>query len=394
MTSAWTRLPQLAVLPALVLALATACGHASRPSAATTTTQAAGPGDRFGTVWLCRPGAPSNPCLTSLATTVIRRNGSTHVVPAAPAARPPVDCFYVYPTVSDQPGVNANLRAGLREAAVAVTQAARFSQVCDVYAPVYRQITLGALDHPRRITLADARIAYRSVLSAFRDYLAHYNRGRGIVFIGHSQGATILIRLLQQEVDRNPTLRRQLVSALVIGGDVTVPNGKTVGGDFQHIPACASTTETGCVVAYSSFTSTPPPNSQFGRTTSDAGVPLLARRPAKSLRVLCVNPASPSGGAGLLDPYLPTFALRVFAPASAAAVSTAWAAFPAAYTGQCRTSGNATWLQVDRRPGASSPGLTRAAQPAIGLHVLDVNIALGNLVRLVRSESAAYRRRG
>ena len=106
------------------------------------------------TVWLCRPGLAGNPCLAGLSTTVVERGGATHVVPASPAKNPPVDCFYVYPTVSNQPTVNANLRIGLQETAVAVTQASRFSQVCRIFAPVYRQITLGALDHPRRITLA------------------------------------------------------------------------------------------------------------------------------------------------------------------------------------------------------------------------------------------------
>jgi len=372
---------------ALLCALGAAgCGSAAHREATTT----AQPPQR--TVWLCRPGQASDPCLTGLSTTVVERNGSTRVVPASPAKSPPVDCFYVYPTVSSQPTVNANLSIGLQETAVAVTQASRFSQVCRVFAPVYRQITLGALDHPSRITLADARVAYRSVLSAFRDYLAHDNHGRGIVFIGHSQGATILIRLLQQEVDRDAALRRRLVSALVIGGNVTVPKGRTVGGDFTHIPACTSSTETGCVVAYSSFATKPPANSQFGRTTSDAGVPLLApRHDARSLQILCVNPAAPSGGTAPLDPYLPTFALRVLAPA-APAVATPWVSFPDDYTGRCTTEGNATWLQVTRRPGSAGPQLGRAEQPEIGLHVLDVNLALGNLVDLVRSQAAAYRR--
>jgi len=365
---------------------AAGCGGAAHRAATTTAQQSQR------TVWLCRPGQASDPCLAGLSTTIVERNGSTRAVPASPAKRPQVDCFYVYPTVSSQPTVNANLSIGLQETAVAVTQASRFSQVCRVFAPVYRQITLGALDHPNRITLADARVAYQSVLSAFRDYLAHDNHGRGIVFIGHSQGATILIRLLQQEVDRNAALRRRLVSALLIGGNVAVPRGRTVGGDFMHIPACTSSTETGCVVAYSSFASKPPANSQFGRTTSDAGVPLLApRKNSPSLQIMCVNPAAPSGGTAPLDPYLPTFALRVLAP-SAPAVATPWVSFPDAYTGRCTTEGNATWLQVTRRPGAAGPELGRAEQPEIGLHVLDVNLALGNLVDLVRSQAATYRR--
>jgi Protein of unknown function (DUF3089) len=382
--------PLVAVLVLMGLAL-TGCGGSMRGSAtSTTSTQSAS-----GTVWLCRPGQAQNPCLTSLATTVVEPGGATHVVRTQPASNPPVDCFYVYPTVSNQPTVNANLQIGLRETAVAVTQASRFSQVCRVYAPVYRQITLGALDHPRRITLADAQVAYRSVVSAFRDYLAHYNHGRGIVFIGHSQGATMLIRLLQREIDGDPTLRNRLVSALILGGNVTVPKGKTVGGDFAHIPACTSSAETGCVVAYSSFASRPPANSQFGRTTSDAGVRLLApRRLSPALRIMCVNPASPSGGAAPLDPYLPSFALGIFSPGSIPTVQTPWVAFPGAYTGRCETSGNATWLQVTPTRGTGAGPALPTEQPEIGLHVIDVTVALGNLVRLVQAEAAAYRRRG
>jgi hypothetical protein len=315
-------------------------------------------------------------------------------VHSAPAKDPPVDCFYVYPTISGQQTVNANLQAGFRETEVAIAQASRFSQACRVYAPVYRQITLSAIDHPRRISMADALIAYRSVLSAFQNYLAHYNHGRGIVFIGHSQGAVILTRLLQQEIDGNRALRRRLVSALLIGGNVTVRRSRTVGGDFAHIPACTSAAQTGCVVAYSSFTSKPPPNSEFARTSSDAGVGLLARKPSRGLQVMCVNPASPAGERASLDPDLPSLVLNFLPSTRSLRVATPWVAFPGEYTAGCETSGNATWLQVTHAGGSDRrPVLTRLQEPVLGLHVLDVNIALGDLVQLVRAQAATYRRR-
>jgi hypothetical protein len=311
---------------------------------------------------------------------------------AQPAHTPGIDCFYVYPTISGQATTNANLAVGFRQLAVAFAEAARFSQVCRVYAPVYRQITLSALRHPGRITRADALVAYDSVRSAFRDYLARYNHGRGIVFIGHSQGAAILTRLLQQEVDRSSPVRHRMVSALLLGGNVTVRKGRSTGGDFSHISACASEHQTGCVVAYSSFTAKPPPNSQFGRTTSDAGVGLLApHNPSPDLRIMCVNPAAPAGGAALLDPYLPSLALRFLPGRRKLKVDTPWVSFPGEYSAQCRSSGNATWLQVthvgsqDRRPPLAESG-----DAALGLHILDVSIALGNLVRLVRDQAAAY----
>jgi hypothetical protein len=313
---------------------------------------------------------------------------------AHPASKPAVDCFYVYPTISDQLTVNANLAIGFREREVALAQASRFSQVCRVFAPMYRQITLSALDHPARIRLTDALIAYDSVRSAFRDYLARYNRGRGIVFIGHSQGAAILIRLLKQEVDPTPQIRRLLVSALLMGGNVTVRKGRTVGGDFTHIPACTSSHQTGCVVAYSSFTAKPPTNSQFGRTTSDAGVRLLAPHSrSPDIRILCVNPAALDGGTSALDPYIPSLILAFLPAGSAPTVRTPWVSFPGEYRASCKSSGNATWLQVSRISGASDrrPLLAQLQNPALGLHVLDVTIALGNLVQLVRNEAAAYK---
>ena len=370
--------------------------HSTASTRATTTTSAApapGARDRWGTAWLCRPGERGNPCLAGLAATVVAPNGTARIEHAAPATDPPVDCFYVYPTVSGQPTINANLQVGLREEEVATAQVSRFSPTCRIYAPVYRQITLAALEHPRRITRADALLAYRSVRAAFRDYLAHYNDGRGIVFIGHSQGATILIRLLQQEVDANPPLRRRLVSALLLGGNVTVRKGSTTGGDFAHIPACTSSRQTGCVVAYSSFTAPPPQNSQFGRTSSDAGVGLLApRRPAPNLRIMCVDPTNLSGRKSSLEPYVPTLVLAF--TGSTLGATTPWIAFAGGYTARCRTAGNASWLQITHTAGRADkrPLLTRFQQPILGLHILDVNIALGNLAALVRDEATGYRR--
>jgi hypothetical protein len=381
------RLSTIAVLALVGVALA-GCGGTKHKPPATRSSPT--------TVWLCRPGLAPDPCASPLTATIVPRRGATHIERAVPARKPAVDCFYVYPTISGESTINADRTIGFREQEIAIAQASRFSQVCRVFAPVYRQITLKALEHPARITLAQALIAYDSVLAAFRDYLAHYNKGRGIVFIGHSQGAAILIRLLKQEVDGAPPLRRSLVSALLLGGNVTVRKGSRLGGDFLHIPACSSRGETGCVVAYSSFTSKPPQNSQFGRTTSDAGVRLLApHNPSPNIEVMCVNPAALTGGAGVLDPYVPALVLAFLPSSNAPTVRTPWVSFPGEYTARCETSGNATWLQVTRIGAAtgSRPLLSQLQDPALGLHVLDVSIALGNLVQLVRDEAAAYARR-
>ncbi len=180
----------------------------------------------------------------------------------------------------------------------------------------------------------------------------------------------------------------------MLGGNVTVAKGRTVGGDFKHLPLCSSSTQTRCVIAYSTFASKPPKNSQFGRTTSDAGVSLLApHKLAPNVSIACVNPAAPAGGQARLDPYVPSIFLQFLGGSSTPQVSTPWVSFPGEYTAVCRTSGTATWLQVRHTPGSPDqrPLLAELSDPSLGLHVLDVNIALGNLVRLVRDEAAAYR---
>ncbi len=343
------------------------------------------------TVWLCRPGLAQNPCAYALTTTVVAANGQRTVVHASAAARPTVDCFYAYPTVSYQPRTNATLTVDSEEVAEAEAQASRFSQVCRVYAPIYRQVTSTALakgNVPARASV----IAYQSLLAAWNDYLRRYNHGRGVVLIGHSQGASLLVSLLQHQVDGRP-LQRRLVSAILLGANVKVPTGSEVGGDFTHIPACTSASQTGCVIAYSSFDQQPPFNSAFGRV--DTGFGAQTGAAAATLRVLCTNPASLTGGSGSLSAY---FATQTNASTSATPprtrAPTAWVSYPGLYTAQCMSAQGATWLQVDasRGPGDHRPVVQQPYGPTYGLHPYDVNLALGNLVRIAGSQAQAYAR--
>src|SRR4051794_16584798 len=221
------------------------------------------------TVWLCRPGLDDNPCEASRTATAVAADGA-RTVQRSPADKRPIDCFYVYPTVSPQQTLNATRTVDSALRGVAAIQASRFSSVCRVWAPVYRQITVSGLADPGKARDVGFPIAYGDVLAAWRDYLAHDNHGRGVVLISHSQGTGMLTKLVADEIDPRPAVRRRLVSALLIGGNVLVPAGRDVGGSFQHVPACRSTTQIGCVVAYSSFLEQPPDPSIFGRGPSSA----------------------------------------------------------------------------------------------------------------------------
>jgi hypothetical protein len=344
------------------------------------------------TVWLCRPGLADNPCAPDQTTTRFAPSGQPLGVAKALSARhAKIDCFYVYPTVSDQKRMVATRAIDPEERSVALYQAARYSRVCRVFAPMYRQYTLQALGE----TLAGRAPAparngfvspagYADVVQAWRTYLRKYNHGRGVVFIGHSQGTFVLRWFLAAEVDRRPAVRRLLVSAILLGGNVLVRNGAEVGGDFQHIPACRSQRQLGCVVAFSTFDQPVPPNAAFGR----------AVEPGRA--VLCTNPARLRGGSGVLDPAYPS---QPFAPGSTIGAAqalvgvglpvaqTPWVEVPGSYRAQC-TAGAAHVLEVTPLGGA--PSLRPSPDASWGLHLVDANIALGNLVDLVRAQARAY----
>ena len=376
----------------MVMALAAgACGSSSKASSSAATTAAPGttaaPATTTGTavasntVWLCFPGRTPDPCAGNLNTTVVKADGTTTVQHAGPDTDPAIDCFYVYPTVSPEPGLNADLTIQTAETSVANAQASRFSQDCKVYAPMYRQLTLSAIAPGSKATAANQALAYGDVQAAWLDYLAHDNHGRGVVLIGHSQGAFMLTALIKQQIDTNPAVRRHLVSAILLGGNITVPVGKEVGGSFQHVPACTSASQTGCVVAYSSFLDPPPTNSLFGRT----GV--------AGDQVLCTNPADLGGGAAPLHPEFPVTDTGLVGSiaGTAAKQGTAWVTYPGLYTGQCQTANGATWLQVTPTPGDTRPQVTQQLGPTWGLHLVDVNIAYDDLTDLVGDQIKGYR---
>jgi hypothetical protein len=339
------------------------------------------------TVWLCRPGIRPDPCTPGLSTTVYRPNLETKIRVKDPRAeaRPAIDCFYVYPTVSDQKTEHANLQIDPEERSIALYQAARYSQYCRVFAPMYRQVTVPYLDSAGGESAKTLALPFKDLRAAFDVFLKRYSDGRGFVLIGHSQGAFLLRELIARDIDPKAALRRRLVSAILMGGNVLVRRGSDVGGDFTHIPACRTRTELGCVTAFSTFDRPPPTDSLFGRS------------PNRHEAVLCTNPAQIDGSGDLLDPIFPS---QPFAPGTLIAAGiallniqqphpdTVWSTEADAYTAHCSTAGGVDVLEVRPRDGAPTP--TPSPTPEWGLHLTDANIALGNLIDIVHHEALTY----
>jgi hypothetical protein len=336
--------------------------------------------------WLCAPAVKKNPCTPSMKTTVFSSFGNQVRVETPRAARKPkIDCFYVYPTVSNQSTNVANKAAAPEIRSIALYQAARFSQVCRVFAPVYRQVTVQGLQ--RNVPASQRALGDKDVLEAWKQYLARFNKGRGVVLIGHSQGSFRLTTLIRRQIDKRASVRRRLVSAILLGGNVTVRAGSDRGGSFQNIPACRSATQLGCVIAFSTYNQTPPADSLFGRTADP------------SLQVLCTNPAALGGGSVDLDTIVPAVP---YAPGYIAAgiqllhlplpkVSTPFIETTAAVRGECSTEGGASVLRVASNEGSPVPD--PSPTPQWGLHLLDANVAMGNLLQLVREQTKAFTQR-
>jgi hypothetical protein len=349
-----------------------------------------------GNYWVCRPGNDKNECYENLDATAFLADGTNKVVPHVRDPNPKFDCFYVYPTVDLAGGGNTKDFSDISHVLDALrSQAARFSRICEVYAPLYRQqsIKVGGGGDAGAVGLAgDSNLGYGDVKAAFQYYLDHLSHGRKFVLMGHSQGTFMLSRLITDEFDgdANAALRSRMISALLIGGGPAVPAGKQVGGSFKNIPACATPGETGCLIAYNSFAAEAPPpaNSLFGKApagqeTVCTAPPPLAKNTGRSkgaylpkvVNTIAFVPDTPPGA-------LPDF-------------STPFAVFPDLFSGQCVSTGGFHYFEVKLDPAAGDQRKTGPYRGSVtesigfGLHVSDYNLFLDDLIDAVKLQADA-----
>lgn len=332
--------------------------------------------------WLCRPDMADDPCETDLDVTVVHPDGTTEVEPHVVAEDAPFDCFYVYPTINMGDEGNAPFDGEYGpELGITHTQAGHFSSMCDVYAPVYRQVTMGAFGSADEADVeAMFETAYGDVEESFRHYLANDNDGRPFVLMGHSQGSGMIATLMANLVDDNPGLRDQLVSALVIGNAVAVPPGEDVGGDYDNLPACREASQTGCIVSYASFRDTEPPaeDALFGAPREGEGV------------AICTNPAALAGGSAdlaMIDAVVGDQMQRI-----GVEVATPYVALPGLVSGACVERDGRNYLEITVHPG-DGPRVDDVfgdLGPQWGLHAIDYNLAFGDLLDLVSQQAEAW----
>jgi pimeloyl-ACP methyl ester carboxylesterase len=342
-------------------------------------------------LWVCRPGNDPDECRdVDLDATEILTDGGRTRVPHVAASDAPFDCFYVYPTVATQGGGNMTNFADIAPVLDPLrAQAARFTRLCNVYAPLYRQVSLTTSSDAGVQRQGDPALALGDVLAAFDTYLSKWNQGRDFVILGHSQGTAMATELIRQRIDGDATLRAKLISAVLLGGQVRTPANARAGGTFTNIPTCATPGETGCVIAYVSYAKEAPPSpgkGLFGAET-DAGV------------VACTEPAQlakrgPSYSGSYFSKRIgnPAFAAPGYLPAD---LETPYMLYRNYFKGTCVNSGGFSYLEIEAAPGAGDTRMTPPYRgPALesagwGLHIVDYNLELEDILEAVRLQANA-----
>jgi len=390
--------PAAFVLAGALLATAPALGQQTPPAADTPFEHADYSNPAY---WLCKPGR-QDACTIPQDSAVVAADGSVKVETFKADPNAPIDCFYVYPTVSNDPFSTSDLIANAEEINVVKSQFARFGAACRTYAPMYRQTTLVQLraglgnGTPPPVRFAKGQ-GNSDVDDAWEYYMKNDNKGRGVIIIGHSQGAGQVTRLIKSKIE-GQSAQKQLVAAYIVGAGLTVAKGKDTGGAFTSVPVCRSAIQTGCVISYGSFRDTIP--------APATGMAVGAATVTATADGACANPAALGGGKGEARSYWAVEAplnSSLKKPERWSATQPLYQPFastPGLVTAECVVKDNKSFLQIhinadpkDRRADDIYGDVLSAdgkVNPAWGLHNVDMNLMMGNLIDIARSQAKAY----
>jgi hypothetical protein len=315
-------------------------------------------------LWMCKPGLQKNYCLEDIAdATEALPDGTFKPFMDSLSDDHPIDCLFWYPTVNRSEDPKSLDFSNPEPMLSSIRgQAARFSRVCNVYAPFYRQVSLN--------NGGDSMLAYQDVVDGFKHYIANWNKGRYFVIFGHSQGTGHATKLISEEVNDNPDLRERMVSALLIGGGLTPTT-------FSNIPLCTKPDQFNCAIGYRSY-----------------GEPNPPKGTAIPANLACTNPGALGGGPAVMKGSFFQSAGSDYAPPLGPDFTAHFGLFRGLFTAECKPApqGGGQYLEVKY---TDAPGdmrkhfLDLSKEIAFGTHVFDYDYPTDDLIELVRSQSEA-----
>lgn len=221
--------------------------------------------------------------------------------PATPAAQstppptPPTPAyavFFVHPTsYMNRASWNAPLddeEANARARLFVRGLASPFNQAREIWAPRYRQATVGAF-------LTDAPEAQRAIYAAYADVAQAFAFFRDsvdpdlpIVLAAHSQGSLHLLRLLREQVAGQP-IQSRIAAVYAVGWPVSLERDLPA----LPLPACATAQQAGCVLSWSTYAEPADPSQLLEAYAASIG---FDGQPRGQSSILCTNPLT--GGIG------------------------------------------------------------------------------------------------
>lgn len=154
-------------------------------------------------------------------------------------------------------------------------QASVFNDSCRVFAPFYRQMSMGCLSLKNSDISSLEDIAYADVSAALDEYFETYNQGRPFFLASHSQGTMLLKRYLCENAS---TINSQLLVAIyAIGYTITDQDL-----DKMQIPLSQNKSDQGVLITWN--------------TIGEGGV-----SPVIYSGALCINPLSWNSDRGLVN---------------------------------------------------------------------------------------------
>ena len=234
-------------------------------------------------LWYSRPGiGTSDPARWQPA---MRNEGRS--IPA-PADQEPPDfaVFFVHPTSFidrtrwnapfDDPEAERIARLYIRG------MASPFNQAEEIWAPRYRQATMGAFLTNSGEAEKALEAAYDDVLQAFEYFLTSADADSPIVLVGHSQGSLHLLRLLKERV-AGSKMSDRVAAVYAVGWPISIEHDLPSLG----MPMCATVDQYGCILSWSSFAEPADPSAVMETYSQSVGFDGTLRGNSK---IACTNP--------------------------------------------------------------------------------------------------------
>jgi hypothetical protein len=240
-----------------------------------------------------------------------------------------------------------------------------FNGCCRVYAPRYRQTTLGAFADETGSGAKALALATADVERAFDYFIEHYNAGRPFILAGASQGGAKVFDLLKSRIS-GTELRKRMVAAYPL---VFWKRIDEFAREAPDIPVCSTPTETGCVATFNPVG----PNVRTGLS------PVFDRT-----GIICVNPLTWKTDGAYAGFHLNIGARRFATPTKL---------IPGVADAQCDINGRliVTEIRADMYEGV--PPMVKVAMELFGrenYHSIALGLYYGNIRRNAQERVDAF----